>query len=35
MNYLRNYLKKEVGMTNRKVGVVGKHYDKHKNLLMR
>jgi hypothetical protein len=35
MNYLRKYLKKELGMTYRKVGVVDKHYDKHKNLLKR
>ena len=35
MNYLRKYLKKELGMTYHKVGVVGKHYDEHKNLLKR
>jgi hypothetical protein len=33
--YLRKYLKRELGMSYRKVGVVGKHYDDHKNLLKR
>ena len=33
--YLRKYLKRELGMSYHKVGVVGKHYDNHKNLLKR
>ena len=34
-SYIRKYLRQELGMSYRKVGVVGKHYDDHKNLLMR
>ena len=32
---LRKYFKQELGMSYRKLGVVGKHYDDHKNLLKR
>jgi hypothetical protein len=32
---LRKYFKQELGMSYRKLGIVGKHYDDHKNLLKR
>ena len=34
-SYLMKYLKRELGMSYCKVGVVGKHYDNDKNLLKR
>jgi hypothetical protein len=35
MKYLRKYLKKELGMSYRKVGVVVYHFHEDKNLLKR
>jgi hypothetical protein len=32
---LRKYFKQELGMSYSKLGIVGKHYDDHKNLLKR
>ncbi len=32
---LRKYFKQELGMSYRKLGIVGNHYDDHKNLLKR
>ena len=32
---LTRYLKRELGMSYRRIGIVGKHYDDHKNLLKR
>ncbi len=34
-SYLRKYHKRKLGMSYRKFGVVGKHYDDHKNLQKR
>ncbi len=34
-SYLRKYLKQELCMSYRNIGVVGKHYDDYKNLMKR